>query len=138
MGSAVEYRKLMTEIVYINLPGPQEPEPGMSGGELLHGFLADLYEAANPDVRNFVRQLCEKWNIRYRGEKRHRYPVILEKAGNNFSAYLPDLPGCIATGATRKEVEKNIRSAIVLHIKGLADDGLSVPEPESSIEYVEA
>jgi hypothetical protein len=45
MGQAIEYKKLMTEIVYINLPGPEEPAPGMSGGELLHGFLAELYLA---------------------------------------------------------------------------------------------
>ena len=47
MGQAIEYQKLMMEIVYINLPGPEEPTPGMSGGELLHGFLAELYRAPN-------------------------------------------------------------------------------------------
>ena len=50
MGTAIEYQKLMTEIVYINIPGPAEPTPGMSGGELLHGFLAELYKA--PGCRN--------------------------------------------------------------------------------------
>ena len=48
MAVAIEYQKVMTEIVYINLPGPEEAIPGMSGGELLHGFLAELYQAPNP------------------------------------------------------------------------------------------
>jgi glucosamine 6-phosphate synthetase-like amidotransferase/phosphosugar isomerase protein len=50
MGSAIEYQKQMTEIVYINLPGPTEPSPGMSGGELLHGFLAELYLSPDADI----------------------------------------------------------------------------------------
>jgi len=66
MATAIEYQKLMTEIVYINLPGPHEPNPGMSGGELLHGFLAELYEMANPELKSFVNTLCARWNIRYR------------------------------------------------------------------------
>jgi hypothetical protein len=69
MGLAIEYQKLMTEIVYINLPGPQEPTPGMSGSELMHGFLAELHDAPNPEVRNFVNLLCSKWNIHYREAK---------------------------------------------------------------------
>jgi len=56
----------MTEIVFINLPGPSVPTEGMTGGELLHGFLADLYAAPNPDTKNFVMVLCNKWNVRYR------------------------------------------------------------------------
>lgn len=67
----------------------------------------------------------------------HKYLVIFEKANHNYSAYSPDLPGCIATGANRKEVEKNIKEAIVFHIKGLKEDGLTVPEPSSFTEYVE-
>ncbi len=66
MPVAIEYQKLMMEIVYINLPGPQEPTPGMSGGELLHGFLAELYTTANPDVKAYVDALCLKWNIHYK------------------------------------------------------------------------
>ena len=66
MGQAIEYQKLMTEIVYINLPGPSEPTPGMSGGELLHGFLAEIYNAPNAEIKNFVDTLCLRWNIRYR------------------------------------------------------------------------
>jgi len=66
MGTAIEYQKLMTEIVHINLPGPQEPNPGMSGGELLHGFLAELHRAASPQAKDFIQDLCSKWNVRYR------------------------------------------------------------------------
>ena len=66
MGTAIEYQKLMTEIVYINVPGPTEPTPGMSGGELLHGFLAELYKASDVEISSFVRSLCLKWNIHYR------------------------------------------------------------------------
>jgi predicted RNase H-like HicB family nuclease len=67
----------------------------------------------------------------------HKYLVIYEKAGSNYSAYSPDLPGCIATGRTRKAVEKNIKEAISFHIKGLEEDGLPVPEPTSFTEYIE-
>ena len=66
-----------------------------------------------------------------------KYLVVFEKAKNNYSAYSPDLPGCIATGSTRKEAEDNIREAISLHIEGLKEDGLPIPEPESSTEYIE-
>jgi len=66
MGTAIEYQKLMTEIVYINLPGPEEPVPGMTGGELLHGFLADMYRAKNGDLKDSFDSLCGKWNVHYR------------------------------------------------------------------------
>jgi hypothetical protein len=66
VGTAIEYQKLMTEIVYINVPGPAEPTPGMSGGELLHGFLAELYKAPNAETKNYVNSLCLKWNVHYR------------------------------------------------------------------------
>lgn len=69
MGQAIEYQKVMTEIVYINLPGPKEPTPGMSGGELLHGFLADLYGAENPAVKDYVSFLCNKWSVHYRQQR---------------------------------------------------------------------
>jgi len=137
MGSAMEYQKLMMEIVYINMPGPEEPTSVMTGGELLHGFLVDLYQSANPEVRNYISFLCNKWNIHYRGEPRLRYLVIVEKADGNYSAYSPDIPGCIATGTTRDEAEKNIREAISFHIEGLKEDDLPVPEPSSFTEYIE-
>jgi hypothetical protein len=66
MGTSIEYQKLMTEIVYINLPGPAEPNVGMSGGELLHGFLAELHNTPDMETRNFVNSLCLKWNVHYR------------------------------------------------------------------------
>ena len=66
MGAAIDYQKVMTEIVYINLPGPSEPTAGMTGGELLHGFLADLKRASEPAVQNFVESVCGKWNVNYR------------------------------------------------------------------------
>ena len=67
----------------------------------------------------------------------YRYLVIFEKAGDNYSAYSPDIPGCIATGSTRNEVENNIREAISFHIEGLVKDGLPLPEPDSFTEYIE-
>ena len=67
-----------------------------------------------------------------------RYAVVIEKAGDNYSAYVPDLPGCVATGATVAETEAEIRDAIRFHIDGLREDGLPVPEAVSLAEYVEA
>lgn len=67
-----------------------------------------------------------------------RYAVVIEKAESNFSAYVPDLPGCVATGATVKDVEQQIREAIRFHIEGLRADGLAVPQPSSIAEYVDA
>jgi predicted RNase H-like HicB family nuclease len=66
-----------------------------------------------------------------------RYAIVIENAGGNFSAYVPDLPGCVATGLTRQEVESEIRSAIEFHIEGLREDGLPVPPAMSRVEYVE-
>ncbi len=66
MGTPIEYQKLMTEIVYINLPGPEDPAPNMTGGELLHGFLAELYRLPNQEFKEHLHQLCNKWNVRYR------------------------------------------------------------------------
>lgn len=66
----------------------------------------------------------------------HRYLIVIEKAGKNYSAYSPDLPGCVATGATRKEVEANMHEAIDLHIKGLLDDGIPLPKPHSYASYI--
>jgi predicted RNase H-like HicB family nuclease len=67
-----------------------------------------------------------------------RYAVVIEKASGNYSAYVPDLPGCIATAATVPEVESEIREAIRFHVDGLKADGATVPEPTSIAEYVEA
>jgi len=66
----------------------------------------------------------------------HRFLVIIEKANNNYSVYSPDLPGCVATGSTREEVEKNIYEAIEMHVQGLLEDNLPIPESKSFAEYV--
>jgi predicted RNase H-like HicB family nuclease len=65
-----------------------------------------------------------------------RYAVVIEQAANNYSAYVPDLPGCIATGATLEEVELQIREALEFHIEGLRQDGIPIPPPSSRVEYV--
>jgi predicted RNase H-like HicB family nuclease len=67
-----------------------------------------------------------------------RYAVVIEKAEGNYSAYVPDLPGCVATGATKEEIEGNIREAIRFHLDGLREDGVPIVEPTSICEYVEA
>jgi predicted RNase H-like HicB family nuclease len=66
-----------------------------------------------------------------------RYAVIIEKAEGNYSAYVPDLPGCITTGNTVEEIEQNIREAISLYMKGLREDGLPIPAPSTIVEYCE-
>jgi predicted RNase H-like HicB family nuclease len=66
-----------------------------------------------------------------------RYAVVIEKASNNYSAYVPDLPGCVATGATVAETEAQIREAIEFHLEGLREDGLPIPSPSSQVEYVD-
>jgi predicted RNase H-like HicB family nuclease len=67
-----------------------------------------------------------------------RYAIVIEKADGNYSAYVPDLPGCVATGESVPAVEKEIREAIRFHIDGLKQDGLPVPKPTSIADYVEA
>ena len=66
-----------------------------------------------------------------------RYAVVIEKAEGNYSAYVPDLPGCVATGATIAEVESEIRDAILFHMEGLREDGLPIPDGASQVEYIE-
>ena len=66
-----------------------------------------------------------------------RYAIVVENAGSNLGAYVPDLPGCVATGSSRAEVERLIREAIKLHLEGMVEDGLPIPEPTSEVEYVE-
>ena len=66
-----------------------------------------------------------------------RYAVVIEKASGNYSAYVPDLPGCVATGATVEETERLLREAIELHLEGMKEDGLPIPEPSSVVDYLE-
>ena len=66
-----------------------------------------------------------------------RYAIVIEKGERNYSAYVPDLPGCVATGASLQEVEREIQAAIGFHLEGLRADGLPIPEPSSRVDYVE-
>jgi predicted RNase H-like HicB family nuclease len=66
-----------------------------------------------------------------------RYLIIIEETGNGYSAYSPDLPGCVSTGATRSEAEESMREAIAFHLEGLKQEGYTVPEPHSYSTYVE-
>ena len=66
----------------------------------------------------------------------YRFLVVVEEAGGNYSAYSPDLAGCVATGATREDAEKNMYEAIQLHIEGLKEDGLPIPSSTAIAEYV--
>lgn len=66
-----------------------------------------------------------------------RYAIVLEKTAQNYSAYVPDLPGCVATAETIEQAESEIRQAITFHIEGLREDGLPIPEPTSIVEYLE-
>jgi predicted RNase H-like HicB family nuclease len=65
------------------------------------------------------------------------YAIVIEKAATNYAAYVPDLPGCVATGATIQETEVMIREGIEFHLEGLRADGLPIPPPNSQVEYVE-
>jgi predicted RNase H-like HicB family nuclease len=66
-----------------------------------------------------------------------RYAIVIERADGNFSAYVPDLPGCVATGSSSEEVEAAIREAIEFHLDGMREDGLQPPPPSSKVDYVE-
>ena len=66
-----------------------------------------------------------------------RYAIVIEKGESNYSAYVPDLPGCVAVGDTIEETEREIQEAIEFHIEGLRADGLPVPPPSSKVEYVD-
>lgn len=67
-----------------------------------------------------------------------RYGIVIEKAEHNYAAYVPDLPGCVATGETVEQTEQEIRDAIRFHLEGLREDNLPVPEPTTVVAYVEA
>jgi predicted RNase H-like HicB family nuclease len=67
-----------------------------------------------------------------------RYAIVIEKADGNYSAYAPDLPGCVATGDTIVDVEREMREAIRFHLEGMREDGLDAPMPSSMVDYLEA
>ena len=66
-----------------------------------------------------------------------RYAIVIEQAEGNFSAYVPDLPGCVATGATIDEVESQIREAKEFHLEGMREDGTPIPPAASRVEYID-
>ena len=66
----------------------------------------------------------------------YRFLIVIEKAKRNYSAYSPDLPGCVATGTTKEETGKNMHKAIEMHIQGLLEDNLPIPEPQALAEYI--
>ena len=65
-----------------------------------------------------------------------KYLIIIEKANKNYSAYLPDVPGCIATGKTIEETKKNMKEALAMHLEGLSEDGIPSPKPKAKADYV--
>jgi predicted RNase H-like HicB family nuclease len=67
-----------------------------------------------------------------------RYAIVIEKAAKNYSAYVPDLPGCVASAASIDEIKSEMADVIRFHIEGLLEDGLEVPLPQSSVEYIAA
>ena len=66
----------------------------------------------------------------------YRFLVVIEKANGNYSAYSPDLPGCVASGSTREETERNVHEAMEIHVRGLQEDNLPIPESSSFAEYI--
>jgi predicted RNase H-like HicB family nuclease len=66
----------------------------------------------------------------------YRFLIVIEKAGKNYSAYCPDLPGCIATGKTREEAERNMYEAVEMHIQGMLEDNLPIPVNAATAEYI--
>jgi predicted RNase H-like HicB family nuclease/predicted RNA binding protein YcfA (HicA-like mRNA interferase family) len=82
-----------------------------------------------------LNSILKQAGLKYRGNM--RYAIVIEKADGNYSAYVPDLPGCVATGATIAEVEAEIREAMAFHVEGLREDGLPIPAPSSQVDYVE-
>jgi predicted RNase H-like HicB family nuclease len=107
----------------------QYEHPSKRGRVTVPGKLSD--DLAPGTLNSIGKQaVCE-------GPATMRYAVI-EKAGENYSAYVPDLPGYVATGGTLEEVEAEIREAVRFHIEDLKEDGLDAPEPTSIAEYVDA
>ncbi|HTE41758.1 MAG TPA: type II toxin-antitoxin system HicB family antitoxin [Steroidobacteraceae bacterium] len=66
-----------------------------------------------------------------------RYAIVIENAGGNYSGYVPDLPGCVATGSSIEETEQGLREAIEFHLEGMREDGDPIPPPSSHVEYIE-
>jgi predicted RNase H-like HicB family nuclease/predicted RNA binding protein YcfA (HicA-like mRNA interferase family) len=108
----------------------QYKHPNKPGRVTIAGKPSDEMAPRHPEQ-------CAKTG-RAEGAEVMRYAIVIEKADDNYSAYVPDLPGCVATGATVADVEAEIRDAIRFHVEGLRADGVSVPTPTSIAEYVDA
>jgi len=89
-------------------------------------------------IRNVEKHVDSGGIEEIRSKRSMRYAMIIEQGERNYSAYLPDLPGCIATGKTIEELKQRMSEAIELHLRGMREDGLPIPEPTSLAEYVEA
>src|SRR5271168_1823006 len=85
---------------------------------------------------SWYAQECSKAS-RLTGKTMKKYAIVIEQGENNLSAYVPDLPGCITTGRTIEEIERNIREAIALHLEGLREDGEPIPDSHTAVAYVE-
>jgi DNA-binding CsgD family transcriptional regulator/predicted RNase H-like HicB family nuclease len=123
---------------------------GMVSAGASNSDIAEQLSISEDTVKAHIRNIMDKMHFRKRDQalaslaiskekskSTKEYLVVFEKTKNNYSAYSPDLPGCIATGKTRQETEKNIREAIKFHLEGLKEEGLNLPEPSSDAKYVE-
>jgi predicted RNase H-like HicB family nuclease/predicted RNA binding protein YcfA (HicA-like mRNA interferase family) len=109
----------------------QLKHPSKPGRVTVHGKPSD---SIAPGTLNSI---LKQDGLKRRNEDLMRYAVVIEKAQGNYSAYVPDLPGCIATGETIAEVQQLIREAIELHISGMREDRLAIPPPSSQVEYIQ-
>ena len=91
----------------------------------------------NSAVSASENSILKQAGLKKAGDFSMRYAVVIEKAKQNYAAYVPDLPSCIATGQTLEETETKIQEAIQLHLCGMREDGLPTPESSSQVEYIE-
>ena len=91
----------------------------------------------NSAVSAGENSILKQAGLKKAGDFSMRYAVVIEKAERNYAAYVPDLPDCITTGQTLEEIETQIQEAIQLHLHGMQEDGLPIPESSSQVEYIE-
>ena len=108
----------------------QLKHPTKSGRVTVHGQPGD--DIAPGTLNSILKQS----RLKKRGHLM-RYAVVIEKCDRNYSAYVPDLPGCVATGTTIVETQKAIREAVELHLAGMREDGIAVPPPSSQVDYID-
>jgi len=90
-----------------------------------------------PNSMALIVEVAAQRNQNRMGERSVRYTIVIENAGNNYSAYVPDFPGCIATGKTIEETKRNMQDAIAFHLRGMREDGEPIPQPNSTADVVE-